>query len=66
MLHAKEDFVSSLVVPHIIAKTAFLLDNVLDPTSLFDELHKVLMREDTYEGFVLWCSSHYRNDPSVN
>ncbi len=65
MLHAKEDLLPSLVVPHIVQLPAILLDDVLDPASLLDERHEGLMREDSYKGFVLWCCSHNSIDIQV-
>jgi len=66
MSQPKEDLVPSLIISYIISKPILLLDDVLDSASLLDVLHEGLMREDSYKGLVLWCSSHYRNDPSVN
>jgi hypothetical protein len=47
VLHAKEDLLSSLVIPHIVQVLTLLLDDVLDPTSLLDERHEVLVRDDS-------------------
>lgn len=49
MLHAKEDLVPCLVVPHVIDEAPFLLDNVIDPASFLDEVHEVLVRDDACE-----------------
>lgn len=39
----------SLVVPHIVQVLTLLLDDVLDPTSLLDEFHEVLVGDDSCE-----------------
>lgn len=52
MLHAKEDLLPSLVIPHVVQVLTLLLDDVLDPTSLLDKGHEVLVWDDSGEG--LW------------
>lgn len=49
MLHAEEDLLPSIVVPHIVQVLTLLLDDVLDPTSLLDERHEVLVGDDSCE-----------------
>ena len=49
MLNTKEDLLSSLVVPHVVYFAAKLIDDVLDPTSLLDKVHEVLVVDDAGE-----------------
>jgi hypothetical protein len=65
VLHAEEDLVPCLVIPYVIDEAPFLLDNVLDPTSLFDEVHKRLVGNDSCEGLVLWCSCCCHYDKTI-
>lgn len=66
MLHAKEDLLPSLVVPHIVQVLTLLVDGVLDSPSLLDEGHEVLVGDDSGERFVLWCCSHNSIDIQVS
>ena len=52
MLHTKEDLLPSLVIPHIVQVLTLLLDDVLDPASLLDKVHEVLVVNNSCEG--LW------------
>ena len=66
MLHAKEDLLPSLVIPHIVQVLTLLLDDVLDPASLLDKGHEVLVWDDSSEGLWLGSSCHNSIDIQVS